>query len=143
MKKTVRILAFTLVFVMLAMTLASCGAPKSDPDEAKKALEKNGYTVLKTNGYLSNLGAAILGTESNVDASISAYKEVEDKDGNKTSEVLFIIYYKTEAAAKEAWEDAKKDAEDAKKDSGSSDWVVNRSGKMIYYGTKAAVKAAS
>lgn len=138
MKKTVRILAFAITLIMLALTLASCGAPNSDPDKAKKALEKNGYTAVKTNGYFSGIAAAFLGKENTVDASVTGTKTETDKDGNKKTESVFILYFKTADAAKDAWDDIK--SENEKKD--DSDWVVARSGKIIYYGTKAAIKAA-
>ena len=140
MKKTVRILAVALSVVLLALALVAC-APKSDPDKAKAALEKNGYTAVKTNGNISNAVSALLGGESTIEATVTGTKTVEDKDGNSKTEYITIIYYKTAAYAKEAWGDAQKDAEKEKKD--DSDWVVSRSGKMIYWGTKAAVKAAS
>ena len=140
MKKTIRIFAVVLSVVLLALALVAC-APKNDPDKAKAALEKNGYTVVKTDGRIANAASALLGGESKLDATVTGTKTVEDKDGNRKTEYITIIYYKTSADAKDAWEDAQKDAEKDKKD--DSDWVVKRSGKMIYWGTKAAVKAAS
>jgi len=45
--------------------------------------------------------------------------------------------------AKEYAKDREKEEEkDQKKDEGSVEWVFGKSGKMIWFGTKAAVKAA-
>lgn len=138
MKNSIKVLAFVLTFVMLALTLVSC-APKSDPDKAKAALEKKEYTVLKTNGYLDGVASALLGKEKTVDATVSATKTVKDKDGNDKTESVVIIYYVSKDAANDAWAEIKKNYE---KDN-DSDWAVGKSGKMIWYGTKAAIKAAS
>lgn len=136
MKKTIKILAVAMCVVLLALALVACG-PKSDPDKAKAALENNGYTVAKTNGYVSGVVSALLGGESTIDATITASKDIKDADGNTTkTESVTIIYYKTSADAKEAWKDwSETDRERYE--------VAKCSGRMIYWGTKAAVKAAS
>ena len=136
MKKNVRMLAVALSVIFLALALVAC-APQSDPDKAKAALEKNGYTAIKTNGYVSGVVSAIFGGESTIDATVTATKDIQDADGNTTkTESITIIYYKTSDAAKEAWKSwSEKDQEKYE--------VAKCSGKMIYWGTKAAVKAAS
>ncbi len=136
MKKNVRMLAVALSVIFLALALVAC-APQSDPDKAKAALEKNGYTAIKTNGYVSGVVSAIFGGESTIDATVTATKDIQDADGNTTkTESITIIYYKTSDAAKEAWKSWSK-ADQEKYE------VAKCSGKMIYWGTKAAVKAAS
>ena len=143
MKKTVRILAVALCVIVLALSLTACAIPKSDPDEAKAALEANGYTVVKTNGYISGVVSAILGKESTISATVTGTKTVEDSNGDSKTEYITIVYFKTEDAAKAAWNDMQEDSDDAKEDYGESDWVFQRSGKMIYYGTTNAVRSAS
>lgn len=138
MKKAIRIFSLILAAVLLSLTLASCGAPNSDPDKAKAALEKNGYSVTKTNGYVSGIISAFRGEDNVIDASLIASKTETDKDGNSRTESIMILYYKTEKAAKEAWSDIK----DNNSNEDNADWVIARSGKMIYSGTKNAVKAA-
>ena len=143
MKKLSIIAAIVAVVVLSAMLLTAC-APASDPDTAEAALEKNGYTTMQTTGYVSGVLSALAGKENNITGSVSGTKTVEDADGNKKTEYITIIYYKTAAAAKEAYEAGQDDSDKDKKEKGSddSDWVYARSGKMIYWGTKAAVKAA-
>lgn len=136
MKKTIRIFAVVLSVVLLALALVAC-APKNDPDKAKAALEKNGYTAVKTTGYVSGIISAIAGTENKIDATVTGTKDIKDADGKTTkTESVTIIYYKTSADAKEAW----KSWSEADRDRYE---VAKCSGKMIYWGTKAAVKAAS
>lgn len=136
MKKTVKILAVALSILLLALALVAC-APKSDPDQAKTALENNGYTAIKTSGYVSGVVSALLGGESTIDATVTATKDIKDADGKTTkTESVTIIYYKTSADAKEAWK-SWSEADQEKYE------VAKCSGRMIYWGTKAAVKAAS
>ena len=137
--KTTKILSIVLCFILIALALVAC-APKKDPEKAKASLESNGYEIHDTVDYLAGIASAIMG--SKIDATVTATKEEKDADGNSKTEYIVIIYYKTSADAKAAWEDAQKNAEEDKTGD-DSDWVVARSGRMIYWGTKAAVKAAS
>lgn len=136
MKKTVKIFAVVLSVILLALAMVAC-APKNNPDDAKAALEKNGYTVIKTSGYVSGVVSALLGGESTIDATVTATKDIKDADGNTTkTESVTIVYYKTADAAKEAWKSWSKADQERYE-------VAKCSGRMIYCGTKAAVKAAS
>ncbi len=138
MKKTVKVLAFALTFIMLAMALTAC-APKSDPDKALKALKDKEYSAVKSD-YLGALGLAALGIKG-VDSVVSGTKTVEKKDEEKTESVT-IIYFSSKDAAKDAWEKVEDYAKDQNKDK-DTDWQVKKSGAMIYFGTKAGIKAAS
>ena len=139
MKKSIKVLAVVLTFVMLALTLTSC-APKSDPDKAVNALKKKEYVAAQDTAIVP--AAIKLLTGKNVDSFVSGTKTVEDKDGNKTTETVGIVYFATKKDANEAWEKMKDYANDQNKDK-SSDWQIKKSGKMIYWGTSAAIKAAS
>ena len=123
MKKFVSIIAFVLVAVMLCATLVSCGAPAKDPADAKKALEDNGYVVVK------------------VDTAILLPKDVEATVlGTTTENYILITYYKTTDAVKDAWEKAQEEAE--KLEEKYENVVCKKSGKMIFIGTAQAVKDA-
>lgn len=128
MKKTIKVLAFVLTFVMLALTLTSC-APKKDHDKAAQALKDKEYLTTNTIGLTC-------------DYIVTGTKAVKDKDGNTKIEHVTIRYYKDSKTANEDW-NAYKDATDDQNKDNKSDWVVKKSGKMIYFGTKAAIKAAS
>ena len=120
MKKSLRIIALAMVALMLMLTLASCGAPKSDPDKAVKALEKNGYTAQKTEGGEEDLECTVIGFSEDM------------------KDMVTIAYYKTTDAAKKAFDEANEN-----KDMLGEDIIVKRSGKMVYAGTKDGIKAAS
>ncbi len=126
MKKTfVKLMALALVAVFACVTLASCslGGPNADPKKAKEALEDNDYTVLLVDSELL--------LPDDVEATLTAYNG---------DEYIFITYYEDAEAANEAWEKAEDEAEELKEK--YEDLVLKKSGKMIYMGTKEAVKAA-
>ncbi len=136
MKKFTKILAIALLAIMSLTVLAAC-APNSDPDKAVAALKKNGYTAGKEDGILS--GILSLGLEG-LDCIVSGTKSVEDKDGKTKIEHVTIYYFEDADAAKAAFSKLQSDSEKEKDD--ETDWVFKQSGAMVYYGTKAAVKAA-
>ena len=125
MKKFTKVFAVVLVAVMALALLTACG-PASDPDRAKAALEKNGYTAIKAStGGFAGLKAIVTGTKGLLSGD---------------AQTVTIYYFEDAKAAKDAWEDIKSESDSKGKD--KSDWVVGQSGAMIYYGTKDAIKAA-
>ena len=136
MKKQIAIITAVIVMVMLSVLVLTACSPASDPADAKAALEKKGY-IASVDTTIQPAALALVGIKG-VDSVLTA---TYSKDGK--SEYLCVLYFTSAADAKAAWDEAKKDAEDAKKQSkDDSDWTVGKSGKMIWYGTKAAVKAA-
>ena len=140
MKKAIKLIALSLVLVMAVLALASCASPNADPDKAKEALENNDYSVQKLSGKISTAAiSAIVGED--VDCVLTAQKV--DKEA-ETFDALCILYFEDAEDANDAWEKAQDYAEDAKdEDVKDSEWVVEKSGKMIWFGTKNAVKAAA
>ncbi len=133
MKNVLRLTTLALVLVMMLGALVSCGAPNADPEKAEEALEDAGYEV-SVDSKLAPAAYKAMGVDG-VDCVLSAINLDEDEEG-----ILFVVYFDEAADAKEAFEDIKKDAEEEMED--EEDFVCKRSGKMIYYGTKNAVKAA-
>ena len=133
MKKSFKFLALSLVLVTLVAAFASCGAPAKNPDDAKAALEDNGYAVLQSDLLASALALAGI---KDVDSIVSGSATIDDK-----FETVTILYFKDKDAANEAWENAQKYANDKKEDK-AENWVVKKSGAMIYFGTPNAIKAA-
>ena len=135
MKKMVKIIALAMVAVMLMLTLASCGAkPSSDPAKAKEKLEKEGYEVM----LVDNEDALkLLGMEGLV-ASLTASKGLLSE---KDAQGVEILYFKDADSAKKVaeTEEMKKAIEEANAEENGS---AGRSGKIIWIGTKDAVKAA-
>ena len=139
MKNFVRILSLTLVAVMLAVTLVSCGAPAKTAADAKLALEEEGYTVVN-----DTVAAPLLFKASSITCTskVTGVKLVEDEEGNKKTEYVAIYYFSDKDNATKAMEKIG-DEEKSDKDEKAEDWVsATQSGAMIYYGTKAAIKAA-
>lgn len=134
-KSIVRIFALSLVAIIMCVTLASCATPNADPEKALAALKDNGYTAEKVED--SGLGAIAIGLLKA--AGIDGVKTVVSGT-NKDGEHITIFYFEDSAAANAEWEDVQKYADGEKDD--DSEWVVEKSGKMIYFGTKNAVKAA-
>ena len=134
MKKTLRLVALSLVLVTLVAAFASCGGPAKNPDDAKAALKENGYTVVESELLLT--GALSLAGIKDVDSVVSGSAVIEEK-----FESVTILYCEKKDAAHEAWENAQKYANDEKSDK-AENWVVKKSGAMIYFGTPNGVKAA-
>lgn len=134
-KSIVRILALALVAVMMSLALVSC-APAKDPADAKAALEENGYAATK----IDNEGLGALAFAVFTAAGIEDLESVVSGT-NSDGEHVTILYFEDNAAANDEWEDVQNYADD-KKDDEDSDWVIKKSGNMIYFGTKAGVKAA-
>ena len=136
MKTFVRALSLTLVAVMLCAVLASCGGPAKDPADAVAALKENGYVAAEDKVAIP-AALKLLGVNG-VKSVVSGSATVEEK-----FQTVTIVYFDDKDAAKTAMEKLEKYASDEKDDKvEESDWVVKQSGAMIYFGTKAAVKAA-
>ena len=134
MKKTLRLIALALVFVMSVAMLASCGAPNKDPDDAIAALEDNGYKAAKDN-VIVPIALRALGVDG-VKTVISGSAVIDEK-----FQTVTVIYFESKDDANDAWEKVQKYADDEKDDK-AEDWVCKKSGAMIYYGTSAGIKAA-
>ncbi len=136
MKKSIRILALAMVTVMLCLTLASCGAPNADPDKAIESLKDNGVTAIKDT-LVVPIALKLVGVDG-IDCVISGTGKIDDEFATIT-----VIYFEEAADAKDAMEKVEEYADKNKdKDAKDSEWVFKQSGKMIWYGTKNAVKAA-
>jgi len=142
MKKLVRILTLCLATLMLLTALVSCGAPAKDPDKAVAALEEAEFSTTKDT-KIQPAALALLGYK--VDAVVSGSKSTTNDDGDIIIDYVIIYYFTDKENAKNAMAEIEKRANEDKEaeESTSSQWVApTRSGSIIYYGTKAAVKAA-
>ena len=134
MKTTMKLIALALVLTLSVLTLVSCFAPNPNPDKAIEALEKKGYKAAEDKYVLPAIFAG-LGVK-NVDVVITGTDVIDDK-----TEHVTIVYFEDADSAEAAWNDLKEYAEKEDKDDKDTDWTIDRSGKMIYWGTKAAIKA--
>ncbi len=133
-KSIVKVLALALVAVMMCAVLASCSAPASNPDDAEKALKDNGYTVVR----VDNSGFGAIGLAVFTAVGIEGIETVITATNG--DEAITVFYFADADAANAEWEDVQKWSEDEQDE--DSDWVLKKSGKMIYAGTKEAIKAA-
>jgi hypothetical protein len=136
MKKTLKLFVLALAVAMICLTLASCVAPNSDPDKAVQNLKDNNIAWAVKDEYGTPAALKILGVDG-VDCAVSGTGEIDGKYAHIT-----IIYFDEAKDAKEAYEKIEEYSEKYQKDTEDSDWVLKKSGKMIYFGTKDAVKAA-
>lgn len=138
MKKLLKRILVIATAALMLVTLVSCGGPAADPEDAKAALEENGYTAVLLDGTAVEIAAAALGVED-MEANLTAFKE---------DNAITIYYFENKDAAEAAWEKIEDEAEEAKKeydeekDEDDPDFVIKKSGAMIYFGTADAVKAA-
>lgn len=142
MKKATKIIALGIVCALSVMLLCACGAPNKDHDKAASALKDNGYTVVNADDAVSlAVVETALSASGDLIAMVTATKSVEDGDSTKIEHVT-ILYFKDSSAANDFWEEAQEYAKGEDSDEDSSDWSINKSGAMIYFGTSAAIKAA-
>ncbi len=137
MKNFIKLTALALVAVLLVAVFASC-APNSDPLKAKHALEENGYSATKLDADGNFLESGIIAAMKLADISditnvVIGTKTVGEGEEATTEEVT-IIYFKNKDVAKVELGDVQEYA--------GSKYECKQSGNMIYYGTKAAIKAA-
>lgn len=136
-KKIFAVISVVLVAVVLVAALVACG-PASDPEKALSALKDNGYKAAKDSTVVPT-ALALLGVKG-IDCVVSG-TSVNDE----SVETVTIVYFINSDAATDAWSKVKEYAEKqdkSDKEKKESDFVVKKSGKMIYYGTSAGVKAA-
>lgn len=135
MKKFAQLISLALVAVMCVALLASC-APASDPAKAEKALKDAGYTTVKDTTVKDTTAAYKLLTGKNVNTVLTGTKTDDDKNVQH----ITIVYFDKAEDAKTAYEKLADESDKEKKD--ESDWVFAKSGTMVYWGTKTAVKDA-
>ena len=138
MKTFVRVLSLALVALTLCTMLVAC-APAKDPAKAEAALKEAEYLVVNDDTITPALFKLAGYDLKNV---VTATKVSEDKDGNKVTDLVVIYYFNDKDNATKAIDKVKENAKE-KKEETKSDWVEpTQSGAMIYFGTKAAIKAA-
>lgn len=133
MKKFVKVMAVALVAVMVLALLVACG-PNSDPDKAVAALKDNGYTATKVStGSYAGLTAVVTGSKGLLSSILG---------GEDDFQFIMIYYFESSSAANDAWDAIQGEADKNSNKKNDSDWVVKKSGAMIYFGTKQAAKDA-
>ena len=127
-----------MLVCLMAISFTSCGISKN-PEKVKEKLEKKEYTVILNTldlGDLSKCEATLTATNGEDSIQIFWYKEAED--AKKAYNEYKEAYEKTEDEIKNMDDgDAKDKAEETLKNSG-----YGKSGKVVWVGTKKAIKDA-
>ena len=143
MKKLLKSLLAVMLISMMAISFVSCGVP-SDPAKAKKNLEAEGYAVVLEQFDLGDLGAA-LGDKTEANLVATKGEEIVTITWYKNADDAKAAYEKLEETNKKAKEELKKMEDGEAKDAAKAmldNAAFGRSGKIVWSGTKAAVKAA-
>ena len=126
-KNIFRIISFVLMTVVSCAFLSAC-SPLSDSDKTSESLEAAGYSVIYNTGEGEANAAAL---PQGAKATILAY------NGN---EFINITYYEDAETAEEAWDAVLQSTQEIQKN--YEDFVCEKSGSVIYYGTEQALKDA-
>ena len=137
MKKIISLVLVCVMLVGCMFALSSCGAPNSDPAKAKAALEEAGYIADITDDPIEVIVYGAIGIE----AIVSGVKVAED-DEDKLVDAVTIFYLKDEADVQKAYETLEPYYNKAVEQYEDLDMQMGKSGNMIWFGTKAAIKAA-
>ena len=130
MKKFARIFAVVMLFVAV-LAVASC-APK-DGAAAKEKMDGKGYTTVVDTSVQPAAYKLLFGV--NVNAVVTATKQVENKDGEKETIAVYAVLFADKADAKASISKMK---EEAKKNGENTE--VKQAGKWLYYGDAKAMK---
>ncbi len=126
--KTTAFFCLTLCLLCLIL-LGSCAVPNADPEKATASLEDAGYTVKeKRVAGLIHFGEGL----------------TYALEGSRGDDVIYVLYYENEEAAKKAFSTARTLGESYRPQNvDERDWISERSGKCIYFGTKQAARDAN
>ena len=140
MKKVARLLVSAMLLVVMAVSLCSCGIP-SDPEKAKSNLKDKGYYSEDSISTLA-VKTYVLAKYHSTDGIDTVIFAISD-DGKDN---VLIIYCKDDDTVKNLNNDIKEIyksvCEQAKANDDEADIKSGKSGKVVYIGTSAGVKAA-
>ncbi len=133
MKSVLKSAICIVLLAVMCVALVSCGGvkPNEDPDKVVAALEAAGYEdVSKRSTGFSYLGVG--GIEWRVSGIIMEPK----------CEWIEVYYFKSATDADEAWPKMQKEADSwfSLPENYGSEFVCEKSGHMIWFGTKNAVE---
>lgn len=143
MKKFSKILAIIFVVVLATLSMVAC-APSKNPEKALQSLRDNGYDAAmltkstQTDPFFEltfdKIASKICTSVDERDSLVAVVSGVKSGEG----ETITILYFDSKDSMEKRWNDARVYLEKET----YKELVVERSGKIIYVGTKAAIKAA-
>ncbi|MEG1613801.1 MAG: hypothetical protein RR357_06520 [Clostridia bacterium] len=113
-KNIVKVLAIILVVALSAVMFTAC--VPGGVDKAKEKMTEKGYTCA--------------GSEKSGEGIVGSFTAVK---GLINGEYLIAVFYDSAKTAKADFDEMKGDAD-------KKDYEIKRSGKVLYYGTKQALK---
>lgn len=128
MKKAMKITGIIAVVAILCVCLVAC--IPNDYSKAEKNLNDADYIVVPG----SEAAGKVLGIAIGCDEVKAVVTATNGEDG------IIMVYFDSTGAAKDNYEKVKEYY--TKKDTANKDRTIKRSGKVIYIGTDAAIKAA-
>ena len=137
MKKIISLVIVCVMLLGCTLVLSSCGGPNSDPAAAKAALDEAGYAADITDDPISLAFYGAIGIKS----VVSGMKVAED-DEDKLVDAVSIFYLEDDADVDKAYETLEKYYDKAVEQYEDLDMEIGKSGNMIWFGTKDAIKAA-
>ena len=135
MKKFFKSLVAIMLIAMMSISFTSCGMP-NDPTKTKANLEKEGYSVV----YLSD-AISLTTQEALFGVSRGGLIGVVTGTNSNGSEMVVVYYCKDSKVAKTVYDKIKAEYDTADAEE-KKDTAVGKSGKVVWMGTKAAIKAA-
>ena len=127
MKRIISTLLVCVLLIGCVFTLASCGTPAANPEDAKAALTEAGYAVTLTENTTKYAGLKY---------TLFAYK---NDLLEKQYDFIEIYYFGDDASANTAWETLKTVFEEEAK---KVDVEYAIEGSMVYMGTPDAISGA-
>ena len=137
MKKIISLVIVCVMLLGCTLVLSSCGGPNSDPAAAKAALDEAGYIADITDNPIELAFYGAIGIKS----VVSGMKAAED-DEDKLIDAVSIFYLEDDADVDKAYETLEKYYDKAVEQYEDLDMEIGKSGNMIWFGTKDAIKAA-
>ena len=124
MKKLMTIIAVIALAAVLGTLLIACSTP-SDPESAEEKMKKAGY-VVETEEVTEEIAE-----EMKLDGAKKILYARKDADEN---DYLYAIFFESSSKAKAYYKEHKDEAQ-------YKDLTIGQSGKWVYAGSEAAVKA--
>lgn len=135
-----RLVAPLLLIVLCSTVLFGCAKPAKSPESAAAELREAGYFVSEDTEVLPDVFQKL---DCELTTVLSASKKIAEEKGADGIEYVCIYYFADKEDAKKALSTVEKYASEDEDDAAASEWIApKRSGNMIFYGTKKAIKAA-
>ena len=145
MKKYTKLFALVSVMILAVLSLAACGL-SNNPKKTQEALEKRNYTVetiigdsdIDSQAELDSMSDEMSLSAGELVAMLAAYKEKEE---DEVSDFIYIYYFKDGKVANKFWDENQQQLSELKTEYKDAEgFEINKSGSVVYFGTKQAIE---